>query len=183
MKDRDVANNYIATELERDRLVGPTRLDCISRIRVTKRLFRFRGARSIQSIILLWRARLVAASHEAFAPDRSRPENGNIRQVLAPDQTVVPMAVTEILILIPLVWLRRIVLRTIGGRRRDDRRALIEIERDVAFEMNRHRQIISSREVNRAATRRGCGVDRLIDCGRVKRLAVTSSTEGFDVIG
>ena len=138
MKDRDVANEHVATILESYRFVPPTRFDCISRIRITERSLRFVCSIRIQRIVLLLRARLSTSAHETFPPDHSRSKNRNVRQVLAPNQTVMPVGMTEILIGVPLVWFRRIVPRFLRRIGCDDRRALIEIQRDVALQVNRH---------------------------------------------
>ena len=79
----------------------------------------------------------IAAAGQAFPVDPAGTEDRNILKVLAPDQTVMPMAVAEIFVRIPFVWLRRIVSRrTFVHRiiRGKNDRALIEVERDVALE-------------------------------------------------
>ena len=105
----DLVINYASNEAA----ASQTRLDCIARIRITERRLWFIGARSIQRIILLLGTRLITAAHETFAPDFSRSEDRNVSQILAPNQAVVPMTVAKVLILVPFIWLRRIVLRTI----------------------------------------------------------------------
>ena len=54
------------------------------------------------------RRRTVAAA-QSFAPDEPRAEYGDIVQIFAPDQAVAPVAVTKILVLVPLVRLGQIV--------------------------------------------------------------------------
>src|SRR5436309_12876680 len=90
---------------------------------------------------------------------------------------------SKILILVPLVRLRRIILRVARSVRSDYRRTLIEIQRDVALEMNRNGQVISGREIYRPAT--GCGgrVDRFVNGGSIKGLVVSGGTEGFHIVG
>src|SRR5262249_14986071 len=138
VQDRNVANDYVAAKLQTDRLVPPAGFDRVARVRITKRRLGFAGAGTIQNVILLLCGRLVAAAHRTFAVNQSRSKDGDILEVLAPDQTVVPMAVTKILILVPLIRLRRVVLSVavfwIGG---ENRRAMIEIKRDVALQMDR----------------------------------------------
>src|SRR5206468_12085451 len=95
----------------------------------------------------------------------------NVLEVLAPDQAVVPVRMAEVLVLVPFVGLGIDVAMPflrIGG---DDRRALVEVEGDVALEMNRDWEVIAGREANRAGARGAGGVDGLGGGGRVQRLA------------
>ena len=94
-----------------------------------------------------------------------------------------PVTMSKILILVPLVRLRRIILRVARSVRGDNRRTLIEIQCDVAFEMNRNGQVISGRKVYRAANGRRRRIDRFVNGRSIKGLAVSGSTEGFHVVG
>src|SRR5207244_12152148 len=71
MQNRDIANDYVAAKLKTNRFVSPSRLDCIARIRITKRSLRFAGARRIQRVVLLRCARLRAAANQTLAPNHS----------------------------------------------------------------------------------------------------------------
>src|SRR6266480_4051051 len=98
MINRDVANDYVATELKTDRFVTPASFDRIARIGISERsTARIRRGIS-QGIVLCLRARLVAVTHESFPPDPTRPQDRNVFEILAPDQAVVKMAVTKVLI-------------------------------------------------------------------------------------
>ena len=71
----------------------------------------------------------AAAPAESPAMDQPWTEDGNIFQVFAPDQTVVPVAVAEILVLVPLICLGRIISadtsrRGLGGK---NHRAMIKV--------------------------------------------------------
>src|SRR3989442_10087087 len=136
VQDGDVANNDVAAEPEADRFISPAGPNGVARVGITEWRLWFAGARIIQRVDLFLRARLRAAAHQSTAPDTTRTENGNVLEVLAPNQTVVPVTVTEILISIPLIWLRRIVRDAFARLCRDNRRTLIEVERDIAFQMN-----------------------------------------------
>src|SRR5205809_5746694 len=132
MEDRDVTNHDIATEFQTDRFVAPSWLDGITGVGIAKgsrsRVFGSLG----QRVVLLTRARLRSAAHQAFAPNQPRAENRNVLEVFAPDQTVVPVAMTKVLIGIPGIRLGQIVSNSFRCLSGEYRRALIEIERDIA---------------------------------------------------
>ena len=96
-------------EFQTDRFVSPTGLDCVARVWITERTgFRI-GALFLECVVLFFGARLAAGPHQSFSPDATGTEDRDVFEVLAPDQTVVPMTVTEVLILVPLVRLGQIV--------------------------------------------------------------------------
>src|SRR5262249_3502581 len=144
-----------------DRLVSPAGLHRIARVRITKRTgFRI-GSQLFECVVLFLRARLAAGAHESLAPDPAWSKYGNVLEVLAPDQTVVPVTMTEVLILVPRVWLLRIVLtiavvRT-GG---EDGCALIDIKCNVALQADGKSAIGSSSKQNCPTAR----CSRRIDC-------------------
>src|SRR5262249_31599078 len=92
-------------------------------------------------------------AHKSLAPDQAGTNDRNVNESFAPDQAVVKMAVSEILIFVPWVRFRRIV-RSVIGRRigGNDSCSLIEIERDVAFQTDRKTQIRSGRKTDGSAT-------------------------------
>src|SRR5262249_24846063 len=93
------------------------------------------------------------------------------------------VTVSEILVLIPLIRLRHIVRSMVGHRiSRDDRRALIQVERDIALQVNRKTQIRSGWKPHGSAAGRGSGIDGLVDGSRIQRLSVALGTEGPYVI-
>src|SRR2546421_5100294 len=86
---------------------------------------------------LIWGENLENVSHQTAAPDAARPDDRNILEVLAPNQAVVPMCVTEIVVSVPCIRFGRIVLRSCSCFVGDDRGALIEINSDIALQVNR----------------------------------------------
>ena len=147
MEDADITDNDVAREFEADGFVSPTGLDCVARIWITERTgFRI-GSLFLECIVLFFRTRLAAASYQSLSPDATGTKDRDVLEVLAPDQTVVPVTVTEVLILVPRVRLWQILFAVavtwIGG---EDRRALIDVERDVAFQANRKRAVSAGSE-------------------------------------
>ena len=134
--------------------------------------------RLLECIVLFFRARLAAASDQSLSPNPSWSKYGDVFQVLAPDQAVVPVAVTEVLILIPLVWFGRIVfavaIARIGG---ENRRALIEIKSDIAFQTDRKRAIGARSKKDGATARRRCRVDGFVYSGAVESFSIALSAE------
>src|ERR1039458_2487026 len=105
----------------------------------------------------------AAAPAKSLAMDQTRTEDGNILQVFSPKQAVMPVAVPKILVLVPLICLGRIVSsatvrRRIGG---EDRRAMFEVQGDVALEMNWKTQVRARRELHLSATGRMCSIGGL----------------------
>ena len=173
VQDADIANDDIARQLQRYRFVSPTRLNCIARIRIAPRAGFWIGALLLECVVLFFGARLAATAHQSLSPDAAGSENRDVFEVLAPNQTVVPVAVTEVLVLIPGVWLRQIVFAVaivwMGG---EYGCALIEIERDVALQANRKGAIGSGSEQNCPTTCCGRGINCFIN---------SSAVEGFSV--
>ena len=100
-----------------------------------------------------------------FAADDTRPKNRDVLKPLAPDQAVVEVGMAEVLIFIPLLLagLNGVIGFRIG--RGLDGCTLIEIERDVALEVNGTGKICPGGEINRSATGGAGGIDSFIDCG------------------
>src|SRR6185503_3723390 len=178
VQNTDIANDHVAAELQTDRFVAPTGFDRVARIWITERTRL--GIRSLllERIVLFFRARLAAASNQSLSPNPTWTKYRDVFQVLTPDQAVVPVAVAEVLILIPLVWLGRIIfavaITRIGGK---DRRALIEIECDVAFQTNREGAIRARGKEDGAAARSRCRIDGFVDGGAVERLSIAFGAE------
>src|SRR5581483_3110079 len=103
-------DEHVPAVLQSDGFISPARFNSVARIWVTKGSLHLVLLIHIQHMFLLLRARLIAGAHQTFAPDGARPEDRNVCQVLAPNKTVMPMTVTEVLISIPLIWFGRIVL-------------------------------------------------------------------------
>src|SRR6185503_1644260 len=107
----------------------PAHLDCIALVRITKRRRLRIGSDIGEGIILFFCARLIAGADQAFSPDASWSGYRNVFEVLTPDQTVVPVAVTKVLILVPLIRLRRIVFPVAVTRiGREDGRAVRDVK-------------------------------------------------------
>ena len=120
------------------------------------------------------------ASAESSPPNKARAENGNILQTLAPQQTVVPMIVAIILIRIPSrVGLGEIIAAGAGFRRigGDDHSILIEVESDVALEVNGVTQIGARGETHGTSAGKSRSLDRAIDRGSVDSLAIAHRPE------
>src|SRR5262249_42196021 len=171
----------VTTELQSNRFVSPTSLNGVSRIRIAKRRLGLIGARGSQRVILLLRSRLAPAANKTFAPNHSGAEDRYVHQVLSPDQAVVPVTVPEVLIFIPFIRFGRIILDLIRSVGRDNRCALIEIQRDIAFEMNRYRQVISCRKINGAASGGSRRLDAPVDRRSVEYFPIANRTKRFNV--
>src|SRR5205814_6734117 len=139
----------------------------VARVRVAEG--RRLGVDASERLVLRVRARLVAAAHKPLAPDEAGAEYRDVLDTIAPDEAVVPVAVAEVLILVPLVRLRQIVLAVAVARVCGEYgRALVEVERDVALEPNREGAVRARGEAHGAAARVGGGVNRAVDGGRVE---------------
>src|SRR5262249_52064306 len=93
------------------------------------------------------------------------------------------VTVSEILILIPLIRFRRIVHSMVGHRiSRDDRRSLIQVERDIALQVNRKTQIRSGWKPHGSSAGRGSSIYGFVDGSRIQRLSIALRTKGPYVI-
>src|ERR1035438_1161263 len=106
VKNRKIAQQDILAILQADRLVAHAR-----------------------------RLRALSAA-QTLAPDAARSGDGDVRNAVAPNQAVLEMAVTEVLVHVPLIGLGVIesagsVSRRIG---RNDRCAVVQVQRDVALQ-------------------------------------------------
>ena len=119
---------------------------------------------------------------QAFAPDQSRAEDGDVVQILAPDQAVVQVAVAVVLILVPLVGLGRIVAVPAPDPATVDRRptagAFAQVQRDIALEADRMAQVASGGKYHTASAGICCRVDGLVDGSGVERFAIAFRAEG-----
>ncbi len=117
------------------------------------------------------------ATIQPFAPDSTRSRDAAIVQVLAPDQTVVPVGVTVILVRMPgRIGLGRVIAASGSIGRlgcRQNRRPLIQKQRDIAFQVDGIARIRSRREVNHPATCSRRRINRLIHRRRVDGSSVT----------
>ena len=83
-----------------------------------------------------------------------------------------PVAVAEVLLFVPLIGLGGVVRFRIGGCFDDS--AVIEIQADVALQVNGAGEILSCREVDRTAARRASGINGAVDGGRGIGLATAA---------
>ena len=126
----------------------------------------------------------AGASAQAFAPDASGAGDGDVLQAFAPHQAVAPVAVAIVLILAPFVGLRKVVAsagafgRGIG---RYDGRAHIQIQGDIAHQVNGMAQVAARGEEHGSAAGRGRGLDALVDGRCVKGRAVARGAESLNV--
>src|SRR5204863_57707 len=94
-----------------------------------------------------------------------------------PDQTVVPVAVAEVLVGVAGPALGGVVAATPTGVRREEHGALVEVEADVALEPDRMTGVGATRDDDGAPTGRRGGVDGVIDRIAVDRRAVALGAE------
>src|SRR5215471_21729864 len=71
-------------------------------------------------------------------------------------------------------------LRLVGG---DDRRALVEEERDIALHPDRVAEVVTRWERDGSTARRGSSLDGPVDGCRIERPAVTFRAVFADVVG
>ena len=128
---------------------------------------------------------LVAAAPplagQRFARDAPAAGDGDVFEVLAPDQAVVKVAVAEILELVPLVGLggsyaEASALASMTAPRSRCRVTLLRSRMRAGYPD-------SGREVDRAATGRRRGLDGFIDGVAILRFAVALGAVGGDVEG
>ncbi len=123
---------------------------------------------------------------ETLSPDEPRTENRDVADSFAPEQAVMPVAVAVVLICAPVIRFRRVVTAAFAGRGgvgRHNGGTLIEIEVDVAGEMNRAAQVSAGGEQHSSASRRGGSADGLVNRLGVERLAVARSPKRPHVEG
>ena len=156
VKDGEVTKNHTMTILKRYGLVADARF------------FRFRF--------------FSCAATQSFSPNETRTKDSEIMNVLCHDQAVVPMAMSVILIVVPLVRLGGIVLSTGAGTSSENRRALVKVKRNVAFEMDRVTKISACRKVKRAAAGRGYGLDPFIYRRGIDGTSIAVRAEAANVI-
>src|SRR2546421_8134344 len=103
--------------------------------------------------------------------------------VLSPDQAVVPMSVSKVLVFVPRIWLGSVILAVaifrIGG---NQGRTLVKIERDVTFQAYRVALIRTRGEKNGSTALRRSGVDSAIYGIGIDSLAVTLGAICADVV-
>src|SRR5215471_17228241 len=159
-KHRKIAQDDVAAVLEGDRLVADA--------------WRFLD-RKIE---------IVMPARQPASPYESGPENGDVVDVLTPDQAVVPVVMAKILKCFPrhigFGWIVAgygSVARSVGCQ---DRGALIEVECHGAGQAKRVARVGAGRDIHRT-TLAACGCDGPVDRRRIYVLAVTYRAEATNV--
>src|SRR5258706_11819351 len=182
VENRNVADDHISAEFEAYRFVAPAVLDRVARAGVAKRCQRFVRFNVFYGIVLLLGTRLAAAAHEPFSPYQARTEDRDVFKVLAPDQTIVPVRMAEILVFVRRIGLCRIVSAIAFVRTgREQARSLVEIKGNIALEPDRKAAINARRKKYGSASARRGSIDRFIDGRRIQSFAVTFCAEGSNV--
>jgi hypothetical protein len=130
-----------------------------------------------QHLVALARRDVLAGLQLAGAVDHALAGEVDVLDVLAPQQRVAEVAVPEVLVLGVRVGLRRVD----AAAGRHDPRALLDVDGDVALEVDRAGQVRARRDLDCAVpglARRG---DGLVDGDRVDRLAVALRAVVLDV--
>ena len=83
---------------------------------------------------------------QSLAIDQSRTADGDIFQTDSPDERVLPVTVSEVLIFIMLVGLCQVISFLLARESGDDACALFQIEMDVAFQPDGITGIFSGRK-------------------------------------
>lgn len=132
----------------------------------------------------------VGAKAEALAVDRAGSGDADVCNAFTPDERIVPVVVTVILVVLPRrVRLGRVIRPTVvacrgagqRGLRGDDGRTLRKIKPNVTLQVNREAQPCSRGENYRAPTGgRGC-VNGFVDGGRVNGLAIADGAIRADI--
>ena len=119
---------------------------------------------------------------QSFAVDQSRTADGDVFQTDSPDQGVLPVAVTEVLVFIMLIGFRHVVSFVLFRKGCDDACALFQIEVDITFQPDRITGIFSGRQVYGTSAFLCGSFDGTVDGGRVNSLSVRFCSEVSDVI-
>ena len=114
---------------------------------------------------------------QPFAVDAAGPRDGDVLEVLAPDQAVVPVAVAEVLIRVARSRLGGVVAASTARVGGEQHRALVEVEADVAPEADRVAGVGAAGDDDGAAAGGGGGSDRAVDRVAVDRHAVALGAE------
>lgn len=120
---------------------------------------------------------------QSLAIDQSRTADGDIFQTDSPDERVLPVTVSEVLIFIMLVGLCQVISFLLARESGDDACALFQIEMDVAFQPDGITGIFSGRKIYGASAVLCRGFDGTVDGGRVNSLSVRFCSEVSDVVG
>src|SRR5262249_9429428 len=112
MQNGKIAERHIAAILQGDCFVADPRVLCF-------RLFASR------------------TPAQSLAPNLAGAKNGYVLHAFAPDKAVMPMAVPVVLELVPLIRFCRVILTCVSRFSSHDRGAWVEIQADLALQVNR----------------------------------------------
>ena len=168
VKNRDVADEHIAAKFQREGLVAET-----NRRRGV-------GDRRIEMIEADHLIENLVSANQTATVDRAVAADENVRQIFAPNQAVMKIAMSAVLITTKRIWLG-LVIKIHVLRRAQNRCARVNQQMDVALEMNRAAQISSRRHEHRAATGLGAGSNRLVNRRAVEIFSVAHRAESAHV--
>ena len=170
-EDREIAEDHVAAVLESDRLVAYTSL-----------------LGFVDWVVAAGRVGVSEA--ETLAVDEARAGDANVVNVFAPEQRVVPVVVSVVLVGVPrsvgfscvvgaaVVAGGRVLKRRVRG---ENGRTLRQMERDVALQSNGEAEPRAGGKQDRATTGGCCGFNCFVDGGRVDGLAIADCAVRSDV--
>lgn len=118
---------------------------------------------------------------QAATVDHALAGDGYIRQILAPDEAIMEKGMTAVLVAPQRVGFG-LVIGIHSLRSAENRRASIDEEMNIAFEMNRAAQICARRNEHGSATGFGGGIDGIVNRRTVQMLAVANRTIVADIV-
>ena len=180
VENRDVPDQNIFAELQRDGFIAQAHRHHVIGIKVggDTRVTLAIGAPFLQ--VAAHAIQDTVRAHETAAVDGAVAGDENIRQIFAPNQTVVKIAMAAVLKTAECVRLR-FVIGVHVLRRTENGRAGVNKQMNVALQMNRAAQISSGGNQNGAAAGIRRGVDGFVDGRTVERRAIASGAEVADV--
>jgi len=156
--DGDVANKYIATEFEGNRLVA-----CAN-------------APSLHIACCFG-----VLTGETFAIDASSTCDADVFEVLAPDERIMEIGVASVLVFREIERLGRVVGFAVAGG--NDGGSCIDVEIDVALHVDGTTEVVACGKEN-GATSIGSGfLDGCVDGRRIEVLAIAFGSEITNVVG
>ena len=123
-----------------------------------------------------------AAGEGVRAVDQALAFELEVLQADAPDQGILPVAVAEILVHVPLVGLCDVIALLGRGLGRLDDGALVQAKGDVVLEADGIAAVDAGGEIDHPAALGGSGVDGGVDGGRVDMDAVADRAEITHVV-
>ncbi len=156
--DGDVANKYIATEFEGNRLVA---------------------CADASSLHIACSLGVLAG--ETFPIDASTACDADVFEVLAPNEGIVEIGVASVLVFRKVEWLGRVVGFAVAGG--NDGGSCIDMKIDVALHVDGTTEVVACGKEN-GATSIGSGfLDGCVDGRRIEVLAIAFGSEITNVVG